>query len=158
GALAAALLTSMLMFAAFTLLLQPKALPTAQLGKPSGSEMQPIALNPVAHHELVAAIAANLKLRYVDRALGQRLADAVLAQDKNGEYESPGMTAALAARLNRDIQVASRALGIPGGVFVADVAYSARPLPAGPPPPITAAMRERTRAMLLQQNCLFETI
>lgn len=68
------------------------------------------------------------------------------------------MGANLAARINRDIQTTSRALGIPRGVFVADVVYSARPLPTGPPPPMTEEMRERNRATMLQQNCLFETI
>jgi C-terminal processing protease CtpA/Prc len=68
------------------------------------------------------------------------------------------MGADLAARINADIQTTSRALGIPAGVFVANVVYSARPLPTGPPPPATAEMRERHRAALLQQNCLFETV
>jgi hypothetical protein len=168
-ALAAGMLTSILTFASFTLLFQPKALPKApaQLGKGSGSgipgadshdSMQPaVATDPEAHHKLIAAIAANLKQLFVDRAIGQRLADALLTYDKNGEYESLDM-AALAARINKDIQTTSRALGIPRGVFIADVVYSARPLPTGPPPPMTADMRERNRAALLQQNCLFETI
>ena len=81
----------------------------------------------------------------------------MLACDKKGEYESLDM-ADLAARINKDIQTTSRALGIPRGLFIADVVYSARPLPTGPPPPMTAEMRERNRAALLQQNCLFDTI
>jgi hypothetical protein len=169
-ALAAGMLTSLLMFASFTLLFQPRALPhaPAQLGKGSGpgipgadshdSAPQAVATDPEAHHKLIAAIAANLKQLYVDRAIGQRLADALLAYDKNGAYESLDMAADLAARINKDIQTTSRALGIPRGVFVADVVYSARPLPTGPPPPMTAEMRERNRAALLQQHCLFETI
>lgn len=169
-ALAAGMLTSILMFASFTLLFQPKALPNAlaQLGEGSGSEMpgadsndsaqQAVAIDPEAHHKLIAAIAANLKQFYVDRAIGQQLADALLAYDKNGEYESLDMGADLAARINKDIQTTSRALGIPRGVFVADVVYSARPLPTGPPPPMTTEIRERGRATMLQQNCLFETI
>lgn len=169
-ALAAGMLTSIVMFATFTLLLQPKALPNApaHLSERSGSEMpgadsnhsaqQAIATDPEAHHKLMAAIAANLKQLYVDRAIGQQLADALLARDKNGDYESLDMGASLAARINRDIQTTSRALGIPPGVFVADVVYSARPLPTGPPPPMTEEMRERNRATLLRQNCLFEAI
>jgi hypothetical protein len=169
-ALAAGILTSILMFASFTLLFQPKAPPNApaQLGGGSGSEMpgadandsapEAVATDPEAHDTLIAAIAANLKQFYVDRAIGQRLADALLAYDKNGEYASLDMGADLAARINRDIQTTSRALGIPRGVFVADVVYSERPLPTGPPPPMTAEMREHNRAMLLQQNCLLETI
>ena len=170
AALAVGMLTTILMFAAFTLLLQLEALPNApaHLGKRSGFAMpgagsnrsarQVTAANPEARHKLIAAIAANLKQRYVDRAIGQQLADALLARDKKGEYESLDMGTNFAARINRDIQTTSRALGIPRGVFVADVVYSARPLPAGPPPPMTEQMRERDRAMLLQQNCLFERI
>jgi hypothetical protein len=168
--LAAGMLTSILMFASFMLLLQPKALPNApaQLRKGSGpgipgadshhSAQQAVATDPEAHHKLIAAIAANLKQLYVDRAIGQQLADALLASDKKGEYESLDMGADLAARINKDIQTTSRALGIPRGAFIADVVYSARPLPTGPPPPMTVEMRERNRAALLQQNCLFETI
>jgi hypothetical protein len=95
-ALVAGMLTSIVMFATFTLLLQPRALPNAptHLSKRSGSEMpgadsnhsaqQAIATDPETHHKLIAAIAANLKQRYVDRAIGQQLADALLARDKNG--------------------------------------------------------------------------
>jgi hypothetical protein len=169
-ALAAGMLTSVFMFATFTLSFQPKVLPTAppHLGKASGSAtpgadsndsaQRAVATDPEARHTLIAAIAANLKQRYVDRAIGQRLADALLAHDKNGDYESFDMDANLAARINTDIQTTGRALGIPRGVFVADVVYSARMLPTGPPPPMTEDMRERNRATLLQQNCLFETI
>lgn len=169
-ALAAGMMTSMVMFTAFTLLFQPKALPKApaQLGGGFGSEMRgaassdsaqhAAATDPEAHHKLIAAIAANLDQRYVDRVIGQQLAAALLAHDKNGEYESFDMGTDLVARINRDIQTTSRALGIPPGVFVADVVYSARSLPTGAPPPMTAEMRERNRATMLRQNCLFETI
>ena len=170
AALAAGLLASMLMFAGFTLFFQPSAPPNtpAQLGRGSASEtagaasndsaQQAAATDSEARHELVAAIAANLKEHYVDRVIGQQLAGALLAHDKNGEYTSLGMGPDLAARFNVDIQTTSRRLGIPPGVFVADVVYSARPLPTDPPPPMTAEMRERNRATMLRQNCLFETI
>src|SRR5207302_5448750 len=97
-ALVAGILTSILMFASFTLLLQPKALPNApaQLRKGSGSGIpgadshdsaqQAAATDPEAHHKLIAAIAANLKQLYVDHAIRQQLADALLACDKKGEY------------------------------------------------------------------------
>jgi len=119
---------------------------------------QTSATEPETHHKVVAAIAATLKQLYVDRRIGQELADALLAHDKNGDYESLDMGPNFATRLNADIQTASRALRVPRGVFVADVVYSARPLPTGPPPPITDEMRERNRAAMLQQNCLFEKI
>ena len=169
-ALAVGMLASLLMFATFTLLLQPKALPNAlaYLSERSGFEtpgadsnhstQQTLAADREAHHKLIAAIAANLRERYVDRAIGRQLADALLARDKKGDYASLDMGANLAARINRDIQTVSRALGIPRGVFVANVVYSARPLPTGPPPPMTEEMRKRSRATMIQQNCLFETI
>ena len=171
-ALAAGILTSILLFASFTLLFQatePTKTP-AQLSEGPGSEVpvpagdadefdpRAVVTDPEARHKLIAAIALNLRQLYFDRAIGQQLADAVLVHEKKGEYESLDTGADLAARMNRDIQAASRALGIPGGVFVADVVYSERALPTGPPPPMTDEMRERSRAVLLLQNCLFETV
>lgn len=169
-ALAVGLCTSTVMFAAFALLLRPTASghPSTRLSGTSGSAApsshaknssdQAIATDPEAVHTLIAAIAADLEQLYVDRALGRRLADALLAYDKRGEYAALDMGANLAARINDDIQATSRALGIPRGVFIADVVYSARLLPTGPPPPMTEAVRERNRAAMLQQHCLFETI
>lgn len=168
-ALAAGILTSILLFASFTLLFQARALtkPPVQLSEGSGSEVpagdsddfdpRAVATDPEARHKLIAAIALNLRQLYFDRAIGQQLADAVLVHQKNGEYESLETGADLAARVNTDIQAASRALGIPGGVFVADVVYSERSLPTGPPP-MTDEIRERHREMLLLQDCLFETV
>lgn len=122
----------------------------------SDSASQATATDADARHKLIAAVAANLKQLYVDRRIGQQLADALLTHDKNGDYESVDMGGNLAARINGDIQTSSRALGVPRGVFVADVVYSAGPLPTAPPPPITDDMRDRNRAGMLQQNCLFE--
>jgi hypothetical protein len=168
-ALAVGLFTSIVMFAIFTLSFQPtvsrsapahvgKASASAKPGAgPNHSAQAPVA-EPEARHALIAAIAGNLKHLYVDHAIGQRLADALLAHDKNGDYLSFDMGEGLAARINADIQTSARALNIPRGVFVADVVYSARMLPTGPPPPMTEEMRQRNRAALLQQNCLIETI
>ena len=143
---------SMLRFAIFTLLFQSGVV--AHSPSP-----QAAATDPEARHALVAAIAANLKQLYVDRAVGQQLADALLAHDRNGDYDSFAIEATLAARINTDIQATSRALRIPlAGVFVADVVYSERPLPTGPPPPMTDEMRARHRTTLLEQNCLFEIV
>lgn len=169
-ALAAGLLTSIVLFASFALLFQARAIPNApaRLGEGSPSNtpaadstdpaQQVVVAGPAAHHRLVAAIAANLKQFYVDRAIGQELADALVARDKNGAYDSLDAGEDLAARINRDLQSTSRALGIPPGVFVADVVFSARPLPTGPPPPMTPDAVERNRVAMLLQNCLFETI
>ena len=172
-ALAAGMLTSMLMFASFTLLFQPQTYPPRpiQVGEGSGIETPGADTDDSAHlivipdsdgnHQLLSAIAANLRQFYFDHAIGQQLADALLAHDKNREYESLGFFPDLAARINKDIQAASRALGIPPGVFVADVVYSARPLPAAgvesPPPTMTAEVRERNRVRIMLLNCLIDT-
>ena len=170
AALAVGMLMSVLMFATFTLLFQPMALPNAPafVSERPGADIpgagsnhsaqQAIAAVPEARHNLTAAIAENLKQRYVDRAIGQELADALLAHAKKGEYDSLVPGAILAARINRDIETTSRTLGIPRGVFVAEVVHSTRPVPTGPPPTMTQEMRGRHRATMLQQNCLFETI
>jgi hypothetical protein len=169
-ALAAGMLTSMLMFASFTLLFQPRTFPSApaQLGEGSGADPAALESSDSAQrvvaggsgerHSLIAAVAENLKQRYVDHAVGQQLADALLAHEKNGHYGSVSSGSELADRISDDIHATSRAIGIPPGAFVADVVYSERPLPSDPPPPMTAEMRERNRARMLEQNCLFERI
>ena len=102
----------MLLFASFTLLFQPKTLPNrpAQLGEGSGIETPGADSNDSAqlavvpdsegHRELLAAIAANLKQFYVDRAIGQQLAEDLLAHNKKGDYDSLDLGPDLAARIN----------------------------------------------------------
>jgi hypothetical protein len=174
-ALAVGMVVSIVMFAAFTQLfretpplpkaaaflserfwgggLSPASNHSAQ--QPQQQEQQQtIASDREARHKLVAAIAANLKERYYDRAIGQHLSDAILAQDKMGTYDSLDLGATLAARLNTDIQNTLRRLDIPRGSFVADVVYIANKPP--PPPQPTEEARARRRAMLLAQNCMIE--
>jgi hypothetical protein len=169
-ALAAGMLTSMLMFAVFSLMFQPTTLPHrfVRVGEGSGIETpgaeadDPALLiavpDPDGYDELIGAVAANLRQFYVDRAIGQQLAGALLANHKRRDYDAFELGPDLAARINQDIQATSRALGLPRGAFVADVVFSARPLPAGPPPKMTPEARERNRALVLQQNCLIETV
>ncbi len=170
AALAVGMLASILMFAAFPLLFQPKALAhaSASVGKLLQSEKpaspaqpaQPAAatLDPEARRKLLAAIAANIEERYVDRALGKRLADLILAHEQHGDYDRLDTAAALAAFINADIKSASRTLGIPRGTFVANVMYSTRPLPEVWPPPMTEEARARQRAVMRDLNCLFEKV
>jgi len=168
-ALMAGTLTSMLMFASFALLFQPRTFPSApaQLGEGSGADPaafdpgdsdQPVAVSDGGGHSLIAMVAENLRQRYVDRAIGQQLADALLAFAKDGRYEPVFTGPEVAERITADVYQTSRAIGIPPGSFVADVIHSERPLPIGPPPPITAEMRERSHARMIEQNCLFRTI
>jgi len=157
--------TSALMFASFALLLRPMEFPNApaQLGEgsgqgpegfPSQDDSQAVAGNGAEQrHALIEAVAANLKQYYVDRAAGQQLADALLAYEKNGAYAKTATGPELVALLNAHIQDTGPAIGIPRGVFIADVVYTDFVLPDGPPPPMTEAMREQGRAAALRQNC-----
>jgi hypothetical protein len=171
-ALVIGILTSMLMLASFTLLFQPRVFPPApaQLGEGSGegpagfessdSTQQVVAGGPEsdARHALIELVATNLRERYVDRSLGRQLAEALLAFEKNGQYEKVATGPELAERLTSDIYKTSRAIGIAPGAFVADVVYSEHTLPSGPPPAMTSGMREHDHAMMTEQSCLFRTI
>lgn len=169
-ALAGGVLLSMLLFGGFALLFQPKTPPMrATNDRPSrthapvrGAGVDESAsaakIASSGRHQLVAVLADTVRHRYFDRTAGDRLADTLLARDKKGDYEAIPDDVKLAAQLNVDLQSASRGLGIPAGVFVADVVYSERPLPTGPPPPMTEDMRRRNRAALLAEHCLFEKV
>ena len=127
AALTVGMAVSILMFAAFTHRLQeePLAKALASLSGRLWREQTPPRIAPrssrpsptlvEARHELVAAIAANLKERYHDRAMGHHLADAILAQDESGAYDSLDTGPSLAARLNTDIQNTLRPLDVPRG-------------------------------------------
>jgi hypothetical protein len=169
AALVAGMLTSMLFFAGFMLLFQPKTFPSApaQPGEGSGDEAaapasgdstQAVAGDPGGRHSIISAIAENLKQHYVDAAIGLQLANALQAEEKNGRYDSVSTGAELAVRITDDIHRMSQNLGVSAGAFVADVVYTEWTLPSGPPPPMTAEMSEQHRAMMLEQHCLFQTI
>ena len=132
----------MLMLASFALLFQPRVFPPApaQLGEGSGGEPagfesagseQQAVVGGSAGPPLVALVAAKLKDRYFDYAIGQQLADALLAFEKNGRYRSIASGPSSPSESTDDIDKTSRAIGIPPGAFVADVVYSAQPLPVG---------------------------
>jgi hypothetical protein len=160
---------SIVMFAAFGAMFQPNApgevgtrLLFSSLGDTGAGESAdpatpPTELEAVHRHVLVETIAAKLKQHYYDAAIGKQLADVVLAHARRGDYDVPPGPD-LAARINIDIQDTSRILGIPAGIFVADVVHSAQPIPTGPPPPPSAETLERDRSTLLRQNCLFEKV
>ena len=121
------------------------------------SATQPTEVDPAMRLGLIETIAAKLAQHYFDAAIGKQLADALLDRARRGDYDVPPGPD-LADRINTDIQDTSRILGIPPGVFVADVVYSTRPIPNGLPPPPSAETLEQRRSTLLRQNCLFEKV
>lgn len=168
----AGMLSSMLMFASFTLLFQPQNFPNApaQLGEgdgtgpdsdapfdPNSPQQQPVIVDPAAERrKIIEAVAATLQQRYVDRAIGQQLSNALLAQEKNRDFDSARTGPELAGRLTTRIHEMSLALGVPAGEYVADVIYSTVALPDGPPPPPSPIAREQYRVALLKQNCHYQ--
>jgi hypothetical protein len=155
-AIAAGTLTSMLMLVSFGLLFQPRVFPPAPLqlgessgGQPSGFESADLDQEVVVaasngEPSIVAMVAAKLRERHFNFAIGQQLADALLAFEDNGQYRSIGIGPELAERIDMDIHRTSRGLGIAPGLFVADVVFIGdRPMPIIPPH---------------EQNCLFRRI
>jgi hypothetical protein len=168
--LAAGLLTSAILFAAFSQMFYPRAMDDMPLrllvpslfettpDQSSGTATPSPEMTSADSHKLIETVAANLKQHYFDPAVGQQLAEALLDHERKGDYDALPLGPELAARLTSHIHDTSRALGIPPGTFVADVIYSARPIPVGPPVKPSAETLERNRSALLHQNCLFEKI
>jgi hypothetical protein len=145
-AIAAGTLTSMLMLASFALLFQPRVFPPAPLqlgegsgGEPSGFEsadldQQVVVAASDGGPSIVAMVAAKVRERYFDAAIGQQLADALLVFEKDGRYRTAANGFELAERIDEDINRTSRAMGVPAGQFVADVVFIGN-TPSPPLPP-----------------------
>ena len=157
------MLASILTFPTGPLLFRSKALENApaRLAEVFGSQRagatKSAAREAEARHELVVAIARNLGSN--GTSIGS---SAESWRTRYWRATSRAITHRSGwGRLSRFASTetfwgTSRALGIPPGVPVLDVVYSAQPLPSGPLPPMTSEMRERNRAAIRRQNCLFE--
>jgi hypothetical protein len=100
---------------------------------------------------LLAAI-ANLKQHYVDHDAAQKIADALLAHEANGDYnaiaDGPGF-AALVTKHMREVNHDTHL----------DFIYSQSPLPNGPPSPTPSPeSRARYRQALEQEHCTIEKV
>jgi hypothetical protein len=147
--IAAGMLTSILMFASFTLLFQPTSVAEgpARLGIGDGADASfdpgtddgddedaPVAVDvSQLRHQIIDAVATNLKERYFDPAVGRQLGDALLTYAKNGAYNPLGVGNDLAQRLTSHIYQTGRTLGVPAGVAIADVIFIENPQRMGPP-------------------------
>lgn len=169
-AMLAGTLASSLMLVSFALLFEARVFPPAPLhvGEGSGADARGfedaastdqnvVVAGAAARHDIIGKVAESIRTGYFDSTTAQQLANALLAFEKNGSYESIGTGAELASRLTGDIYDTGRALGVPNGAFVAEVINSRESLTA-PPPQMTAATRDRDRIRLLEQNCRFERI
>jgi hypothetical protein len=102
-------------------------------------------LDAAWRRRVIEAAAANLKKDYLDPAVGQRVADTLLAREKAREYEGVSEGGAFAGLLTKQLQELS-------GDPHLDMVYSGRPLPERPPA-TTPEFRERYRQAMAAEQC-----
>jgi hypothetical protein len=107
-------------------------------------------LDAAERQRVIDAAISNLKEHYFDRDVAQRTATSLLAEMKNGAYNTITDDNAFADLLTKQIQEVSHDPHL-------TVAYSAEPLPTGPPAPPPGAI-ERYHEALRQNNCTFEKV
>lgn len=107
-------------------------------------------LDDAERQRVVAAAAANLKQHYVDAAVGQEMADALLADEKRGDDNAATTGPAFADLLTRQLRGVSRDADLA-------VVYSVEPLRAGPTAP-PAGAQEQYRQAMLARNCMFAKV
>lgn len=113
-------------------------------------EPAPAKLDPAERQRVIPAAIENLQKHYVDRAVAQKMADALLAHQKHGDYGAVTDGRAFAALLTRELREVSRDLHL-------DVVYSETPLPDRPRAQ-TPEGRAQYRKALEQENCTFQKV
>jgi hypothetical protein len=99
-------------------------------------------------HRVIHAAAANLKQYYVYPEIAQKTSDALLAHERNGDYDGVKEGRAFADLLTKQMRDTSQDMHL-------DVVYSRDPLPEHPPGSTPESM-ERYREFIERNNCTFE--
>lgn len=99
---------------------------------------------------MIDAAIANLKEHYIDQEAARRMADALLAHEKAGDYDSITDGAAFADLLTRQLRDVSHDMHL-------EVVYSRNPLPGHPRAPTPEGLA-RYRKTMEQENCTFEKV
>jgi hypothetical protein len=129
--------------------LQPSVAEREDRTKVSAAGQSP-APDAAERHRVIEAAIANLKQHYVDPEVARKMADALVAHEKNGDDDRVTDGGAFAKLLTRQMREVSHDMHL-------DVIYSIEPLPdlsVGPPPEEIA----RHRNELEQDNCRFKKI
>jgi hypothetical protein len=136
---------------------QPALQPKPQLGTTAmnRSVVENQTLDAAQRQRVMDAVIKNLKAHYVDSEVAHKMADALRAHEKSGDYEAVTDAAAFADLVTRQIRDVSHDMHL-------EVAYSQAPLPAsrfdalgrplGPTPEDIAHYQEAMK----QENCTFE--
>ena len=125
----------------------------AQSQEATGTTARPVVEKPdfdAERHRVIAAAVDDLKRYYAYPETAQKVADALAAHEKNGDYNSVNDGATLAELLTRQIQEVSQDKHL-------TVDYSENVLPDHPQGP-TAKDIARYRKAMQQNNCTFEKV
>lgn len=99
---------------------------------------------------VIEGLILNLKKHYIDTAAAQKMAEALVAQEKAGDYQTITDGSAFAAVLTRQLRDLSHNMHL-------EVVYSQSSLPERPRGPTPEGLA-RYRSAMEQQNCTFERV
>ena len=106
-------------------------------------------LDIAERQRVIHAVIANLKRHYIDPAVAQKVANALLAHENGGDYDAVTDGAAFAGLLTRQMRDVSHDMHL-------IVDYSRAPTPDRPPGPAPEDLARYRKAMV-RENCTFET-
>jgi hypothetical protein len=107
-------------------------------------------LDAAERRRVVDGVIRNLKEHYVDKDVAQKMADALLAREKNGDDNAITEGGSFAELLTRQLRQVSHDLHL-------EVVYSRDRLPDHPGTPTAESLANYRRA-LERENCTFETV
>jgi hypothetical protein len=107
-------------------------------------------LDAAERRRVVDGVIRNLKEHYVDKDVAQKMADALLAREKNGDDNAITEGGSFAELLTRQLREVSHDLHL-------EVVYSRDRLPDHPGTPTAESLANYRRA-LERENCTFETV
>ena len=142
--------TDRVLVVAAALLLVLPAGPQAGTGGTNRTDGEVFKLDTAERRRVIDAATANLKEHYIYPDIAQKMAEALLAYEKAGDYDAITDGSAFAALLTKQLRDVSHDLHL-------DVVYSKAPLPEHPTGPTPEGVA-RYRAAMEQQNCTFERV
>jgi Peptidase family S41/N-terminal domain of Peptidase_S41 in eukaryotic IRBP len=107
-------------------------------------------LDAPERQRVIHAVIANLKEHYIDPAVAHKIAEALPAHERNGDYDAVTDGPAFAGLITAQLRDVSQDMHL-------DVIYSRNPLPDRPPAP-TPEGSARYRQAMEQDNCTFEKV
>ncbi|HEY6968397.1 MAG TPA: S41 family peptidase [Candidatus Angelobacter sp.] len=134
----------------FSALVSQSQAPQSRAGNPADARTQEVTLNAATRHPIIDAAIKILNQYYTDADVAQKMADALLAHEKNGDDDAATNGEFLADLLTRQMKNVSHDRHLA-------MEYSRNKIPEGPPGPpseIIAQFREDMK----KSNCTFEIV